>query len=120
MARSPSPSLLSGTTPSAPRPARPRVPSLTRGPYCQTHPLPCNCRARAHGVRPCGQSAPMSPRPVHVTRVLGEDPEHSLSSPLPHIRSFPTLALTQPQRRPPLLLHLSAVAAGLLPALWPW
>jgi hypothetical protein len=51
-------------------------------------------------VRPCGQSTPTSPRPAHVTRVLGEDPEHSLSSPLPHIRSFPALALTQPQRRP--------------------
>ena len=73
---------------------------LTRGPSCQTHPLPRNCRARAHGVHPRGQRAPTSPRPAHVTRVLGEDPAHSLSSPLHHIRSFPAIALTQPQRCP--------------------
>ena len=41
----------------------------------------------------------MSARPAHVARALGKDPTHSLSSPLSHIRSFPALTLTQPQRR---------------------
>jgi hypothetical protein len=114
----PKPAQLAARTPltggshlSAPRPARTLASSLpsqwdcpvsfvARSRALLVRLVPFLLNRSAHGVRPRGQPVPTSPRPTHASRALGEDPAHSLSLPLPHIRALPALALTQPQRPP--------------------
>jgi hypothetical protein len=89
------------------------------GPAHQTRPLPPPpprpWRAPVPSdSRPCPHNPPTSPQ------ALGKDPTHSLSSPVPHIRAFTALALTQPQHRlSPMSLRRSAVTAALLLVPWP-
>jgi hypothetical protein len=94
--------------------------SLARGP-CSLDPSSSSATVVPMACALPARPVPTSAHPTHVARALGKAPRTPSARPcLTFVLPLPSHSPNRGAVSPSPSLHCSAVAAGLLPALWPW